>query len=105
MISVRFQGKPFNIMVIQVLDPITNAKENEFEQLYEVFLPGKSHGWRNLVGYSPWACKESDTTEQLHFSFFLSSAFSKSGLSIWKFSIQVLLKPSLKDFEHNLASM
>ena len=37
-----------------------------------VLLPGKSHGWRNLVGYSPWACKESDTTEQLHFSFFLS---------------------------------
>ena len=26
-------------------------------------LPGKSHGWRNLVDYSPWGCKESDTTE------------------------------------------
>ena len=22
-----------------------------------VFLPGKSHGWRNLVGYTPWGCK------------------------------------------------
>ena len=33
-----------------------------------VLLPGKSHGWRSLVGYSPWGCKESDTTEQLHFS-------------------------------------
>ena len=32
-----------------------------------VFLLGKSHGWRNLVGYSPWGYKESDTTEQLHF--------------------------------------
>ena len=32
-----------------------------------VFLPGKSHGWRNLVGYSPWGRKESDTTERLHF--------------------------------------
>ena len=32
-----------------------------------VFLPGKSHGWRSLVGYSPWGCKESDTTERLHF--------------------------------------
>ena len=30
-----------------------------------VFLPGKSHGQRSLVGYSPWGCKESDTTEQL----------------------------------------
>ena len=29
-------------------------------------LPGKSHGQRSLVGYSPWAGKESDTTEQLH---------------------------------------
>ena len=32
-----------------------------------IFLPGKSHGWRSLVGSSPWGCKESDTTEQLHF--------------------------------------
>ena len=26
-------------------------------------LPGKSHGLRSLVGYSPWGCKEVDTTE------------------------------------------
>jgi len=35
-------------------------------------LPGKSHGWRSLVGYSPWGCEESDTTERLHFHFSLS---------------------------------
>ena len=29
------------------------------------FLPGKSHGQRNLVGYSPWGHKELDTTERL----------------------------------------
>ena len=34
-----------------------------------------------------------------------SFAFSKSSLYIWKFSVQVLLKPRLKDFEHYLASM
>ena len=34
-----------------------------------------------------------------------SSAFSKSSLYIWKFSVHVLLKPVLKDFEHNLVSM
>ena len=28
-----------------------------------IFLPGKSHGQRSLAGYSPWGCKESDTTE------------------------------------------
>ena len=30
-------------------------------------LPGKSHGRRSLVGYSPWGTKESGTTEWLHF--------------------------------------
>ena len=34
-----------------------------------------------------------------------SCAFSKSSLNIWKFLVHVLLKPSLKDFEHYLASM
>jgi len=37
-----------------------------------VLLPGKSHGWRNLVGCSPWGREESDTTERLHFHFSLS---------------------------------
>ena len=37
-----------------------------------VLLPGKSHGWRSLVGCSPWVCEESDTTEHLHFQFSLS---------------------------------
>ena len=34
-----------------------------------------------------------------------SSAFSKSSLNIWKFSIHVLLKPSLENFDHYFASM
>ena len=34
-----------------------------------------------------------------------SSAFYKSSLCIWKFSVHILLKPSLKDFKHNLTSM
>ena len=37
-----------------------------------VLLPGKSHGWKSLVGYSPWGHKESDTTERPHFQFSLS---------------------------------
>ena len=32
-----------------------------------VLLPEKSHGQRSLVSNSPWGCKESDTTELLHF--------------------------------------
>ena len=35
----------------------------------------------------------------------VSSAFSKSSFCIWKFLVHVLLKPSLKDFEHYLDSM
>ena len=31
-----------------------------------VFLPGESHGWRSLVGYSPRGRKESDMTKRLH---------------------------------------
>ena len=34
-----------------------------------VLLPGKSYGWRSLVGCSLWGRTESDTTERLHFDF------------------------------------
>ena len=37
-----------------------------------VLLPRKSHGWRSLVGCSPWGHYELDTTERLHFHFLLS---------------------------------
>ena len=37
-----------------------------------VLLPGKSHGWRSLVGCSPWGLEESDRIERLHFHFSLS---------------------------------
>ena len=37
-----------------------------------VLLPGKSCGWRSLVGCSPWGREESDMTERLHFHFSLS---------------------------------
>ena len=32
-------------------------------------LPGKSYGWRSLIGYSPWGHKELDMTERLYFHF------------------------------------
>ena len=37
-----------------------------------VLLPGKSHGWRSLLGCSPWGRQESNTTERLDFHFSLS---------------------------------
>ena len=36
---------------------------------HSVSLPGNPHGWWNLVGYSPWGCKELDTTERFHFTY------------------------------------
>ena len=44
-----------------------------------VLLPGKSHGWRSLVGCSPWGRWELDTTEQLHFHFSLSCTGEGNG--------------------------
>ena len=40
-----------------------------------MLLPGKSHGQRSIVGYSPWGCKESHTTERLHFIYFTKQCF------------------------------
>ena len=44
MISVGFQGKPFNITVIQVCAPTTNAKEAEVEWFYEDLQDFLIHG-------------------------------------------------------------
>ena len=42
-----------------------NPLEKEMAIHWKI-LPGKSHGQRSLVDYSPWGLKESDTTERLH---------------------------------------
>ena len=51
-----------------------DALEKEWQPT-AVLLPGESHGWRSLVGYSPWGCKESDTTEQLSLSLCTQPSF------------------------------
>ena len=40
-----------------------------------VFMPGESHGQKSLAGYSPWGCKESDTTEHVYMSTALMWGF------------------------------
>ena len=57
-----------------------------------VLLPGKSHGQRSLVGYSPWGRKELDTTEQLHIHvrhFYLLIGRRKQTSNIFSFSIPI----------------
>ena len=44
-----------------------------------MLLLGNPHGWRSLVGCSPWGCQESDTTEWLHFHFSLSRTGEGNG--------------------------
>ena len=44
-----------------------------------VVLPGKFHGWRSLVSFSPWGREESDTTEWLYFYFSLSCTGERNG--------------------------
>ena len=58
-----------------------------------VLLPGKSHGWRNLVGYGPWGCKQSETTERLHYLYhYAGMAFiSYHQLSTIKLTLYVCL--------------
>ena len=51
----------------QVPSPGSGRSLGEGTATRSVFLPGKSHGWRSLEGYSPWGHKELDTTEPLHF--------------------------------------
>ena len=55
----------------QFANPSTDLRRRQWHPT-PVLLPGKSHGWRSLVGCSPWGRLESDTTERLHFHFSLS---------------------------------
>ena len=48
------------------LIPESGRSPGEGRQPTPVFLPVESHGHRSLEGYSPWDCKESDTTEHTH---------------------------------------
>ena len=70
-----FQGDP---LVAQMVESACNAGDQgstpgwgkipwrrKWHPTPVFFLPGKSYGWRNLAGYSPWGHKELDTTEWL----------------------------------------
>ena len=58
-------------LCILLLSPTSVPRRRQWHPT-PVLLPGKSHGWRSLVGCSPWGCYESDMTERLPFHFSLS---------------------------------
>ena len=54
---------------IQEMQVHSMGEEDPWRRTWQptpIFLPGKSHGWRSLVGCSPWGRGESDTTELLN---------------------------------------
>ena len=56
---------------LRIPDPYLFLPRRQW-QATPVLLPRKSHGWRSLVGCSPWGHEELDATERLHFHFSLS---------------------------------
>ena len=83
-----------------------------YSHLFKIFQFVVIHTVKGIAGVS-----EAEVGVFLGFSCFLCdpmnagnlisgfSAFAKPSLYIWKFSVHILLKSSLKDFEHYLASM
>ena len=49
-----------------------------------VLLPGKSHGWRSLVGYSLWCCKESDMMSDFIFTFTSDAGAADLEIKPWE---------------------
>ena len=58
-----------------------------------VFLPGKFHGLRNLAGNSAWGCKESDMTECLSLSLFITILTVAGKKEVTQYSV-VIQSPS-----------
>ena len=82
-ISQDVKTLPFELAIllhsVAVFAQVSNIYQRRQWHPTPVLLPGKSHGWRSLVGYSPWCRTESDTTERLHFHFSLSSIGEGNG--------------------------
>ena len=70
-----------------------------------VFLPGKSHGLRSLVGYSPRGRKESDTTERLHFHFHTSIDKNHVIQVTWRLCDFSLYKTQFFKSLHNISML
>ena len=89
--QVRCSGSPISLRIFHSLLWFTQSKAlaQSIKQKKDIFLE--------------FSCSFYD----LDFGILISgfSAFSKSSLYIWNFSVHILLKPSLKDFKHYLASI
>ena len=60
-----------SLLEINIINSRYQSQRRQWQPI-PVFSPGKSIGWRSLVGCSLWGLYESGTAEQLHFHFSLS---------------------------------
>jgi len=51
-----------------------------------VFLPGEFHGWRSLMGYKPWSCKESHMSERIRYTYHYQLFFTIRVCRVWRYS-------------------
>ena len=60
------KNPPANVGDVDLIPGVGKIPWRRKWQPTPVFLPGKSHGQRGMVDYSPWGCKESDVTDHTH---------------------------------------
>ena len=83
--SVRILKRYFNQAGFSTLSYVYNKRASsclgQRKQWHPtpILLPGKSNGWRSLVGCSPWGHWELDMTQWLHFHFSLSCIGEENG--------------------------
>ena len=66
------KNPPANSGDVGVVGSISSQKDPLGKEMATfLFLLEKSHGQRSLAGYSTWGCRESDTTEPIHATFYL----------------------------------
>ena len=75
-------GKP--ILITVSLNFLCDNSWRRWWHPTPVLLPGESHGWRSLVGCSPWGCEESDTTEWLHFHALEKEMATHASVLAWR---------------------
>ena len=100
--QVRWSGMPISLRIFHIYKQ-TNKKKNlpQFVVIHTV----KGFSTVNEADiFLEFPCFFYDPTDVSNL-ISGSSAFSKSSLYIWEFLVHILLKPSLKDFEHHLARM
>ena len=62
-LAVTKEQITINISAVKLVNKEIRKGQNQSPDMFPWFLPGKSHGQRSLVGYSPQGRKDSDTTE------------------------------------------